>query len=165
MPITPYGGTLVDLRPEADEAAELRRRARSLPRIRVSAVTLSDLYLLAVGALSPLRGFMGEEDYDAVLENLALANGLPWSIPVTLPATRAEASGLRPGDEAALVAPDGEIAAIVTVRDVFGWNREREASAVYGTNDRAHPGVARLDSLGELLVGGEVRYLYPHDVS
>jgi sulfate adenylyltransferase len=165
MPITPYGGTLVDLRPEADEAAELRRRARSLPRIRVSAVTLSDLYLLAVGALSPLNGFMGEEDYDAVLETLALANRLPWSIPVTLPATRAEASGLRPGDEAALVAPDGEIAAIVTVRDVFGWNREREASAVYGTNDRAHPGVARLDSLGELLVGGEVKYLYPHDVS
>src|SRR4051812_6927601 len=109
MPITPYGGTLVDLRPEADEAAELRRRARSLPRIRVSAVTLSDLYLLAVGALSPLNGFRGEEDYDAVRKPLALATRPPGSTPVPPPATRAEASGLRPGDEAALVAPDGEI--------------------------------------------------------
>ncbi|HSU12616.1 sulfate adenylyltransferase [Longimicrobium sp.] len=165
MPITPYGGTLVDLRPETREASELRRRARSLPQIRVSAVTLSDLYLLSVGALSPLDGFMGEGDYDAVLEGLALASGLPWSIPLTLSATRAEASALRPGDEAALVAPDGETAAVITVREVFGWNRDREAEAVYGTRERAHPGVARLDSLGELLVGGEVKYLYPRDVS
>ena len=165
MPITPYGGTLVDLRPGAEEARELRRRARSLPVIRINAVTVSDLYLLAVGALSPLDGFMGPADYEAVLDGLTLENGLPWTVPVTLPVSRAQAAGLRPGSQAALVAPDGETAAVVTVRDVFGWSREREAQAVYGTRDRAHPGVARLDSLGELLVGGEVRYLHRQDVS
>ncbi|HEX6750446.1 MAG TPA: sulfate adenylyltransferase [Longimicrobium sp.] len=165
MPITPYGGTLVDLRPDAAEALELRKLARSLPRIPINAVTLSDLYLLSVGALSPLDGFMGEADYDAVVEGLTLANGLPWTIPVTLPVTRSEAAGLRPGDRAALIAPDGETAAVITVRDIFGWSREHEAQSVYGTRDRAHPGVARLDSLGDLLLGGEVRYLYRHDVS
>jgi sulfate adenylyltransferase len=165
MPIAPYGGVLVDRRATGDRAAELRLKAERLPRIAIASHTLSDLFLIAVGALSPLEGFLGEADYDSVVSNLTLANGLPWSIPITLPATRAEASTLRPGREAALIAPDGEVAGIVRVDELFGWSREREAVEVYGTDDRAHPGVARLDALGDVLVGGPVEYLYPYDVS
>jgi len=165
MPIAPYGGTLVDRRADASRVDAARERAKTLPRISLSGPTLADLYLIAVGALSPLDGFVGEADYDSILDGLTLENGLPWSIPVTLPATRAEASALRPGDEAALVAPDGEIAGTVRVTELFGWSREREAREVYGTTDSAHPGVARLAALGDVLVAGPVEYLYPYDVS
>ena len=165
MPIAPYGGTLVDRRITPSDLDAARARAARLPRIAIASHTLSDLYLIAVGALSPLDGFAGEADYDSVLSDLRLANGLPWSIPVTLPATRAEASAFRPGDEVALVAPDGEIAATVRVDEVFGWNREREAREVYGTTEHAHPGVARLAALGDVLVAGPIQYLYPRDVS
>ncbi|HEU4456533.1 MAG TPA: hypothetical protein VFR81_25925, partial [Longimicrobium sp.] len=165
MSIAPYGGTLVDRRAAASDIDAARERARTLPRIALSGPTLADLYLIAVGALSPLDGFVGEADYDSILDHLTLENGLPWSIPVTLPATRAEASAIRPGDEVALVAPDGEIAGTVRVKELFGWSREREAREVYGTTDPAHPGVARLASLGDVLVAGPVEYLYPYDVS
>jgi sulfate adenylyltransferase len=165
MPIAPYGGTLVDRRVDPAQADAARARAARLPKIAIASHTLADLYLIAVGAFSPLTGFLGEDDYDSVVSNLTLTNGLPFGVPVTLPATRAEAAAFRPGDEAALVAPGGEIAAIIKVSEVFGWSRDREAREVYGTNDEAHPGVARLRTLGDVLVGGEIEYLYPHDVS
>jgi sulfate adenylyltransferase len=165
MPIAPYGGTLVDrVVPDAEATGE-RARAASLPRIEVSSLTLSDLYLLAVGGYSPLEGFLGRADYERVLEGLSLTSGLPWSIPITLPVSEEEARGFNAGSEVALIAPDGEIAAILTVQEVHGWDRDREAELVYRTTDRAHPGVARLDSMGDLLVAGPIRYLYRNDIS
>ncbi len=123
---------------------------------------MSDLFLLAVGGFSPLTGFMGREDYESVLENMTLANGLPWSIPVTL-AVSDPAFGV--GDEIALRAPDGQVAALMRVEEIFGWEREREAQQVYGTTDRAHPGVARLHAWGDRYVAGPIEYVYPDDVS
>ncbi|HEU0016109.1 MAG TPA: sulfate adenylyltransferase [Longimicrobium sp.] len=165
MPIAPYGGTLVDRRLAGQGAADARRRAAGLPQVRLSSHALSDLYLIAVGGFSPLTGFMGSADYRAVLERMTLADGLPWSVPVTLPVTRDEAAGFAVGGEIALVAPDGQPAAILHVREVFGWDRDAEAAAVYGTTDRAHPGVAKLDAMGDLLVAGPVDYVYTGDVS
>ncbi|HWK88516.1 MAG TPA: sulfate adenylyltransferase [Longimicrobium sp.] len=165
MPIAPYGGTLVDRRLAGDGADDARRRARVLPQVRLGSHALSDLYLIAVGGFSPLTGFMGSDDYHAVLERMTLADGLPWSVPVTLPVTPDEARAFAPGDEVALIAPDGEPAAILHVREVYGWDRDAEARAVYGTTDRAHPGVAKLDAMGELLVAGPIDYVYTGDVS
>lgn len=165
MPIAPYGGTLVDRRLTGADAAEARRRADELPKISISTVALSDLYLIAVGGLSPLTGFMGQDDYKAVVERTALANGLPWSIPITLPVTDEEAEQFSTGDEVTLIAYDGRPAAILRVDEIFGWDREREAEAVYGTTERAHPGVARLDAMGERLVGGPITYIYEGDIS
>ncbi|HEX8695714.1 MAG TPA: sulfate adenylyltransferase [Longimicrobium sp.] len=165
MPITPYGGVLVDRRVPPAAAAERRREAARLPRIAIPSHTLSDLYLIAVGGYSPLTGFPGRDDYESVVERMTLADGLPWSIPVTLAATRAEAARFGKGDRVALVTARGEVAAVVTVEETFSWSRDREAARVYGTSDRAHPGVARLDTLGEVLVAGPVEYLYEGDVS
>ena len=165
MTIPPYGGKLVDLRLDGQAAQEARQRAESLPRVQISNVTLSDLYLLGVGGFSPLDGFMGRADYDSVLDDIRLVNGLPWSVPVTLSATPEEAQRFGGGDDIARVTEDGAVAAIVTVSEVFDWDREREAQAVYGTTDRAHPGVARLDDMGDRLVGGRVQYLYDGDIS
>lgn len=162
MPIQPYGGTLVDRRVHGAEVENARRRAADLPQIALSSMALSDLYLIAVGGFSPLAGFMGQADYESVLEDMTLANGLPWSIPVTLPVAAGE---VQVGDPVALVAPDGEPAAILRVEEVFGWDRDREAQAVYGTTDRAHPGVARLDEMGGQLVAGPIEYFYAGDIS
>lgn len=164
MPITPYGGTLVDRRLEGAEADEALSRASSLPRVQLSDMAMSDLYLLAVGGFSPLTGFMGEADYRSVVDEMQLSGGLPWSIPVTLPVA-ADAADFGEGDEIALVAPDGEVAALMSVEQVYGWDRDREAERVYGTADRAHPGVARLDDMGDRLLGGPIRYVYDGDIS
>ena len=164
MPIAPYGGSLVNRVLDGAAADEARRRAGSLPQVRISSQTLSDLYLIAVGGFSPLIGFMGKADYESVVEKMTLASGLPWSIPVTLPVSGAEAETFAPGDEIALMTED-EVAAILRVSEVFAWDRNREAQQVYGTNDRQHPGVARLDTMGDRLVAGEVDYVYEGDIS
>ncbi len=155
-PIGPYGGLLVQA---------LRTEAGELPTVQLRPRILSDLYLIAVGALSPLDGFMGAEEYHRVVDTMTLSNGLPWSIPVVLPATEDEAGQLAAGDRAALVARDGSIAGTVDVSGIFDRDLPRETSAVYGTMDTAHPGVAALHTLGPKCISGRVSYLYPHDVS
>ncbi|MGD8279401.1 MAG: hypothetical protein PVH00_15290 [Gemmatimonadota bacterium] len=111
MPIAPYGGTLVDRRADPAAAAALSARAASMPRLPVTRHTLSDLWLIAVGGYSPLTGFMGREDYESVLDSMTLANGLPWSVPITVSADAAWADALEPNAEIALEAPDGRVAA------------------------------------------------------
>ena len=165
MSIAPYGGTLVNRVPSAEEARGLREEAAGLPAIRLSSWALSDLYLIAVGGLSPLEGFMTRDDYGAVVDTMHLPSGLPWSIPVVLPATEEEAKALVPGTQAALVAPDGEIAATIDVSEVFDRDREREAEKVFRTRDGAHPGVAALWRMGSRCVAGPIRYVYRADIT
>jgi len=164
-PIAPYGGELVDRRVPGERAGALRREAAGLPSVRLSPRVLSDLYLIAVGALSPLRGFMGRADYGSVLEEMTLADGLPWSVQIVLPATAQEAAALAPGGRAALLAPDGAIAGVIEVEEVHDRRLAREARAVYGTEETGHPGVAALHGLGPKYVAGPVHYLHEEDVS
>ena len=154
--IPPHGGGL-ELRAAAeDERDELAASAAALPRIETQArPVLSDLELFSVGALSPNRGFMTRDDYHTVLEDMRLASGLPWSIPVTLSATREEAARLEPGSQAA-VTHRGRPVGIVDVQDVYPYDRGREARQIYRTDDEAHPGVAYVNSQGPYHVGGEV---------
>lgn len=165
MSSVPYGGELVDRTTAAEQAEALRARADSLPSIRVDHRILSDLYLIAVGGLSPLNGFMSREDYVSVLDDMRLTDGLPWTVPVVLPATEQEARHLRQGKEAALVDADGELAAVIDVENVYDRDVDREAHSVYGTGEDAHPGVAAIRDMGEKYVAGPIRYTYPHDIS
>ncbi len=154
--IAPHGGKLIDrFVKEADKAAALNK-AKELPKITLNARQISDLELIATGAVSPLSGFMTEADYISVVNNMRLANGLPWSIPVTLGVSKELAETLKVDGEAALVSDSGDILAILHVRQIFGWDKEHEAAKVYGTTEEAHPGVAALYTTPELLVGGEV---------
>lgn len=152
--IAPHGGLLVDLVAGAGREAELRARAGGLPRIVLTARQLSDLDLLAIGALSPLEGFMGESDYTSVVADMRLANGLVWSIPVTLAVDRANVP--RDDGEIALYDEAGELRAILNLRERFAYDKTREAREVYGTADGAHPGVAAIYAQGDVLLGGPV---------
>lgn len=157
--IAPHGGKLVLREVGPDEAAALREQARELPAIRLSTRQLCDLRLIGTGALSPLTGFMTRGDYEAVLDRMALANGLPWTVPVTLAVDASAAPAV--GSEVALYAADGTLAGVMTVEEVFGYDKRREAQAVYRTDEEAHPGVASVYKQGDTLLGGPVRVLPP----
>ncbi|MGH2453195.1 MAG: sulfate adenylyltransferase, partial [bacterium] len=157
----PHGGTLVDrvLRGTLREAMALE--ARRMPRVTLSPMAASDLELIALGAFSPLSGFLTRADYERVVEEMRLTSGLVWSLPVTLPVTRNEADGLEEGQEIALTVPrDGEdgpaILGVLQLAEKFPYDREREARRVYGTAEERHPGVARVFAQGDVLLGGEI---------
>jgi len=164
-PIPPYGGALVDLVARGSERSAIHSGAGSLRALPISDRIMCDLYLMAVGALSPLEGFMGSAEYDSVLDDMRLPDGLPWSVPVVLPATPEQTDGIAPGDTLALVAPDGELAATIEVREVYDRDLARESRLVYGTEDTAHPGVAAVHAMGSRYVAGPVRYVYEGDIS
>jgi sulfate adenylyltransferase len=154
--IEPHGGKLVDLRlPEAD-AERAAEEAEHLPKIHIGTRELSDLEMMAVGALSPLTGFMGEKDYRSVIEQAHMANGLVWTIPVTLSLKEDEAKRIGGASQVALVS-HGHTVAIVDVDQVYRRDREAEALSVFRTDDVAHPGVKALHAAGDYLVAGEVR--------
>ncbi len=139
--ITPHGGgPLVDLAAPAGERAALGAAAAKLPLITLNARDLADLEMLSTGAFTPLTGFMGEADYVQSRDAMRLASGVPWSVPITLGIAESEARGLKPGVEAALAAPTGERIAILKIGEIFRVDRRREAEAVFGTAEEAHPG-------------------------
>ncbi|MFN8376670.1 MAG: sulfate adenylyltransferase [Anaerolineae bacterium] len=158
LQILPHGGELVNrvLSDFAREAAAAR--AAQLPSIQLNEVNLADLEMIANGALSPLTGFMERADYDCVVHDMRLANGLPWTIPITLAVTDEQAAGIRVGQEVAL-RERGRLLALMEVRDKFSYDRELEAQKVYRTKDTAHPGVARLVNAGDVLLGGPLHVL------
>ena len=143
--IKPHGGQLVDRtghRPDNVEALEV---------LTLTSREVSDLDLLACGALSPLEGFMGREDYHSVVEEMHLAGGLPWALPVCL------AVDTQPkGDVVALADESGRLLATLEVEDAYGYSKELEADRCFRTTDEAHPGVARLYAQQRWYVAGKV---------
>lgn len=153
--IAPHGGVLVNRLATPENISALEQEARELPQLELNSREHSDLDLLAIGALSPLTGFMREADYNSVVENMHLANGLAWSLPITLSAREEQAAAYSAGRRVALTR-DGQPVAILEVQEVYGYDKEREAELVYGTTESAHPGVAALYAQDELLVAGPV---------
>ena len=158
--IAPHGGTLVDLLVPGEQRDRARTEADHLPKLVVSERELSDLEMLAVGALSPLTGFVGEADYLSVLDTMHLSNGLAWSIPVTLSLTDEDVKRIGAGTSVALLPAEGAPPlAIVDLAEVFKRDREKEALAVFGTEDLEHPGVRALQEAGDFCLAGPVRAL------
>ncbi|MDQ3644125.1 MAG: sulfate adenylyltransferase, partial [Actinomycetota bacterium] len=141
---TPYGGPLVDLLATDSRAEELRAQSRDWRSWDLTARQLCDLELLMSGGFSPLRGFLGQEDYDAVCDSMRLADGTLWPVPVMLDLPAALTSCLEPGEPLALRDPEGVMVATVHVEEVWRPDRRREAEAVYATTRHAHPGVREL---------------------
>jgi sulfate adenylyltransferase len=157
--IAPHGGKLVNRVAPEGERAGLLEHARSLPAISVNARQRSDLDLMAVGALSPLEGFMVQADYQRVLKEMRLADGTVWAIPVTLDADAETAAAALAHGEAALVDDSGEPVATMKVAEVYDWDPAEEARQVYRTEDPEHPGVAYVQERKAKLLGGTVTLL------
>ena len=158
--IAPHGGDLVDLLVPEGRREATRAEADHLPKLVVNARELSDLEMLTVGALSPLRGFVGEADYVSVLETMHLTNGLAWSIPVTLSLTDDDVKRIGAGGSVALLPWEtGDPIAVVEVAEVFKRDRQKESVGVFGTEDLEHPGVQALHDAGDFCLAGAVRAL------
>ena len=156
--ITPHGGRLINRELQDRERDEARAKARTLKQVPLDSTAVSDLELIAIGGFSPLTGFMGSADYLRVVDDARLANGLVWSLPITLGVTREQAAEITEGREVALT-DGGAPLALMRVDEVYGYDKRREAENVYRTTDEAHPGVARLYQQGEMLLAGEIRLI------
>ena len=124
---SPYGGQLVNLVAEGKEREALLSEAKTLPSLQLSDRSVHDLELLATGAFSPLRSFMGPADYEGVIKDMRLTNGTLWPIPITLPV--ADDAPVQAGASVALRNSKNELLAVMRVAEVYPWSFEREATA------------------------------------
>ena len=153
--IEPHGGELVELLVDEAHAAELRKASRDWPSWDLTARQLNDLELLLNGGFSPLRGFMGKADYEAVCDTMRLADGTLWPIPITLDVPEQVASVLVEGDRLALRDEQGLMLAVLTVTDLWEPDRALEAEKIFGSSSLEHPGVAYLaDQSHPFYLGG-----------
>jgi sulfate adenylyltransferase len=157
--VTPHGGTLVDRFVPVSDVESLRGLAHRLPALTLDPRELADLELVATGAASPLSGFLKAADYRSVVENLRLADGTVWPLPLTLAITDEQRASLAGHSEAALFDAAGRLWGTLAIEEVFERDPLVEARHVYATEDPSHPGVAYLLARPRTLVGGAVRVL------
>ncbi|HEV8097383.1 MAG TPA: sulfate adenylyltransferase [Burkholderiales bacterium] len=159
--VSPHGGRgLKALQVQDKRAAEERRRAETLPKIRVSSRERGDLIMLGIGGFTPLDGFMTQADWKGTCDEMRLADGLFWPIPITLSTNRQAAGSLGAGAEIALADPDdGSILALMRITEKYEIDRAHECKAVFKTTDAEHPGVAMVMQQGEVNLAGPVQVL------
>ncbi|MCF6408152.1 sulfate adenylyltransferase [Pseudalkalibacillus salsuginis] len=148
----PHGGKLINRIDPYFDYEPLEKE------IELDATALSDLELIGTGAYSPLEGFLGEDDYESVVNDLRLDNGLPWSIPITLPVTEEKALQIQIGDQVKLV-KERKVYGVITVREKYVPDKLREALHVYKTAETAHPGVKKLLERPDVYIGGPIHLI------
>jgi len=154
MTTQPHGGVLVDRVLSKEARAETLRRIERLPSLDLGERQAREVENLALGIYSPLEGFLGKADYDAVLKTSRLASGVPWTIPIVLDVSEADAQRLGRGE--ILLRHDGRPLATMQVEEVHPLRRDEYAQAVFGTLDEKHPGVAHAGAMGTMLLGGPI---------
>lgn len=157
--IDPNGGVLVDRIVPENEQASLREKAASLPAIVLSGKQACDLEMIAIGAFSPLTGFVGKADFEGVCKNMRLTSGVVWPIPITLAVDEDVKETLSEGSQAALFHGDGTLLAVIDVEEIYPHDKALEIPNVFRTEDEAHPGVAAVSAEGDWLVGGPIHVL------
>ncbi len=156
--IAPHGNAaLKPLLLPADERAEALRRARTLKRLPLTTREVSDLFMLAMGAYTPLAGFMGAADWRGACREMRLEDGLFWPLPITLSCGEDAAPAV--GEEVALTDATGEILGVLAVAETYAIDRALECREVYRTADEAHPGVAKVMAQGAINLAGPVSVL------
>ena len=160
--IEPYGGKLINLLVAEEELDELRTYATHLPSLQLSDRELCDLELLAVGAFSPLDRFMSQADFQRVLDEMRLVNGAIFLMPITLSVE--PSADIRIGQQITLRDAKNNILAIMTIQEIYEWDREEVAEKAFGTQELRHPAVAEMHRWGPLNISGRLQVfsLPPH---
>lgn len=151
--ISPHGGKLVNrvLRETKDKSY-----LDALPKIELSQNLQMDVEQIAIGTFSPIEGFMNKQDLQGVLDNMRLASGAAWTIPIILDVTEGQANKISINQDVALIEDNGEIMAILHVEDKYQLNKQETAQKLYGTDSIEHPGVRRVNALQPILLGGKI---------
>jgi sulfate adenylyltransferase len=157
--IEPYGGQLVNLMPSEGYREELLSYAKRLPSIQLSERSHCDLELLAVGAFSPLDRFMGADDYQRVLDEMRLSNGLLFPLPITLPVSDEALLTIRLDQDIALRNARNELLAVMTVEEIYQWDWREAAVKALGTESLMHPLVSEMRNWGRFSLSGRLRVL------
>ena len=162
--IAPHGGTLINRLATAEKEALFLDKADGLPRVSLDERAFSDLVMIAIGGFSPLDGFMNKADYDTVVTDMRLANGLPWAIPVTLSVSEDIAAPLQEGTLVRLDDPTGRFVGVLELEEKYTYDKAHEAINVYRTDEEAHPGVKVVYKQGAINLAGPVWLLQrdPH---
>jgi sulfate adenylyltransferase len=157
--IPPHGGKLVDRILGGECRKDVLAASNTLPKLRISDESVSDVENIASGVFSPLEGFMGKADFRNVLNEMRLPNDLPWTIPIVLDAGLEEAARFKEGKDILLVSESGRPVAVLHLEEKFQYNKDELAEKVFLTMDRAHPGVAKVAGMKEVLLAGPLDLL------
>ncbi|TVP54974.1 MAG: sulfate adenylyltransferase, partial [Nodularia sp. (in: Bacteria)] len=162
--IAPHGGQLVNRIATPEQKAEFLSKADFLPRVQLDARAVSDLEMIAIGGFSPLTGFMNQSDYTRVVKEMRLANGLAWSIPITLSVTEEVAEPLLEGGLIRLDNANDEFIGVLQLTQKYLYDKTQEAINVYRTDDAKHPGVQVVYNQGSVNLAGDIWLLQrnPH---
>ena len=159
--VPPHGSETVKplLLPETERAEE-RKRAEKLRKVPLDSRAVSDVFMLAMGAYTPLDGFMGHDDWRGSCLDMKLTNGVFWPIPITLPVNKDLADSIHANEEVALIdAESGEVLAVMQVHEKYSIDKKIETEHVYRTVDPKHPGVAKVLDQGNVNLAGRVTVL------
>ena len=172
--VAPHGGTLVNRIADQARVRQLNERAAELPRITLSAKQACDLEMIAIGAFSPLNGFVKQNDFESICRRMRLhydpeadhahsggrsRDGAVWPIPITLAVDDATQAMLIRRGQAALYHADGTLMAVMDTSDIYPHDKKLEITSVFGTEDPAHPGVKAVLEEGNWLVGGSIHVI------
>jgi len=159
--VNPHGGE--DLRPlllEGSALAAETKRAQKLPKMRVSSREKGDIIMLGIGGFTPLEGFMTRADWEGVCDDMKMANGLFWPIPITLSVEASAARAIATGQDITLLDPDNaELLATMTVTEKYSIDKAHECATVFRTTDPEHPGVKMVMDQGDVSLAGPIRVL------
>ncbi|HID77328.1 MAG TPA: sulfate adenylyltransferase, partial [Planctomycetaceae bacterium] len=145
---------------EGQELAEEQKRAEALRKIPITSRETGDAIMLGIGGFTPLEGFMGQADWKGVCQDMRMADGTFWPIPITMSVAKEEADSIKDGEEIALVDEEtGTTMAIMEVREKYVIDKELECKEVFRTTDTEHPGVAKVMAQKEVNLGGPVKVL------
>ncbi|MBN2374494.1 sulfate adenylyltransferase [bacterium] len=156
MLIEPHGGRLVNRVLNETWRKKAIDNASKMAEIRIRDDTITDIENIAKGVFSPLEGFMGESDFENVLNRKSLSSGLPWTIPICLDVTKEEAERLEIGEDCVLADSKGTISAILHLEEKYYYVKKEMAEKVFLTADTKHPAVAKIENMGAVLLGGKI---------
>ncbi len=151
--ITPHGGNLIDRMTQAGSPGPY---SGSEPAVVLTQRQQCDIEMIAIGAMSPLTGFVGQKDYDSICENMTLADGTVWPFPITCAVDEKTASGVKAGEKVALLDDDRRLLGTMTVAEKYPHNKTKQAETAFGTTETAHPGVKVLMEEGDVCLAGPI---------
>ena len=154
----PHGGELINRIIPKNRKGKIVQESKEMPKIIVDNDLRNDFENISIGLFSPLTGPMMYNDYESVLEEGRLQNGIPWTIPILLDVSEKDISGLKNGDQIA-ICNNGETFASLEIEDIYKLNRKKHANYVFNTLDDAHPGVIHTNSMKDMLIGGKISLL------